>query len=113
DSVKSGDYFFVVKELCSHGKFEEATDKIISLKDINSKDTIEALKSLKLIRLLAKASNFVKKLRSQSLERSEEWRSFMKEFQLYLAYLDGDFNSVHKYIQLFRSRREPVAEFCA
>ncbi|CAJ0904481.1 2203_t:CDS:2, partial [Entrophospora sp. SA101] len=65
------------------------------------------------IRLLAKASNFVKKLRSQSLERSEEWRSFMKEFQLYLAYLDGDFNSVHKYIQLFRSRREPVAEFCA
>ncbi|CAJ0745543.1 7794_t:CDS:10 [Entrophospora sp. SA101] len=133
---KSGDYFFVVKELCSHGKFEEATDKIISLKDINSKDTIEALKSLKcflhlcrvniikdtmtntnakheVIRLLAKASNFVKKLRSQSLERSEEWRSFMKEFQLYLAYLDGDFNSVHKYIQLFRSCREPVAEFCA
>ncbi|CAJ0924352.1 22586_t:CDS:10 [Entrophospora sp. SA101] len=97
---KSGDYFSVVKELCSRGKFEEAADKIISLKNI-------------MIRLLAKASNFVKKLRSQSLERSEEWRSFMKEFQLYLAYLDGDFNSVHKYIQLFRSRREPVAEFCA
>ncbi|CAJ0757014.1 5561_t:CDS:10, partial [Entrophospora sp. SA101] len=130
---KGGQYFSVVKELCSRGKFEEAADKIIGLKDINSKDTIEALKHfLPLFRvniikdtmtntnskhevnkLLAKASDFVKKFKSQSLKKPEEWRNFMKEFQLYSAYLDEDLDTVHKCIQFFRSSKELVAEFCA
>ncbi|CAJ0924191.1 21211_t:CDS:10 [Entrophospora sp. SA101] len=125
-------YRSVARGLCSCGKFEEAIDNIIILKEANSED-LEVLKCiLHLCRvniikniltfsntkevvnsLFYMAKNFVKKFKSQLLEKSEQWKSLMKEIQLYSAYLNKDLNSANECIQFFRNNQEPVTEFCA
>ncbi|CAJ0759747.1 3823_t:CDS:10 [Entrophospora sp. SA101] len=132
ENLISTHYRSVARGLCSCGKFEEAINNIVILKEANSED-LEVLKCfLNLCRvniiknimtfsntkqevkkLISKANNFVKKFKSHLLEKSEQWESLMKEIQLYSAYLNKDLNSVNECIQFFRSNQEPVTEFCA
>nr|CAG8452440.1 146_t:CDS:10 [Entrophospora candida] len=132
ENLISTHYRSVSRGLCSCGKFEEAINNIVILKEANSED-LEVLKCfLNLCRvniiknimtfsntkqevkkLISKANNFVKKFKSQLLEKSEQWESLMKEIQLYSAYLNKDLNGVNECIQFFRSNQEPVTEFCA
>ncbi|RHZ88681.1 hypothetical protein Glove_21g295 [Diversispora epigaea] len=130
--VKNGHFSDAAKYLRSLGKFKEAA--IMSSNDLDKKENIiDALCYLlhlcrvnilvdtmnnkcahnELCKLLYDAIDIVKKVKSQSLKKSEEWYKLIEEFQLYSAYLEKDLSRVHKCIQFFQRRNDTIAEFRA
>ena len=64
-------------------------------------------------KLISKKDTIITKIKSESLKETDQWKSLMKKFQLYLAYLEKEPSKVHEYILFFRCRGELVDEFHA
>ncbi|POG66195.1 hypothetical protein GLOIN_2v1659127 [Rhizophagus irregularis DAOM 181602=DAOM 197198] len=62
---------------------------------------------------LSKINEFIVKMESQLIRKSEKWNDLMKEYNLYTAYLDKDINKTYECIQYFRRRKKLTIEFHA
>ncbi|CAG8439004.1 8533_t:CDS:10 [Acaulospora morrowiae] len=127
---KNGQFHEAAKDLCSRGKFEEASNEFIRS---NEKDDV--IESLKCILHLCRENvlknmtedpedsntrkelqNFVTKAKNIIESHSSEferWRVLTKEIQLYSSYLKGDLDEVRKGILFFQESKELVTEFRA
>ncbi|PKK63431.1 hypothetical protein RhiirC2_855013 [Rhizophagus irregularis] len=115
-----------------YGKFEEAVE--IYKKLINSYEDIKEIlefllyicrfnilnetmvpitDSSTLQQYLSKINEFIVKMESQLIRKSEKWNDLMKEYNLYTAYLDKDINKTYECIQYFRRRKKLAIEFHA
>ncbi|PKC15513.1 hypothetical protein RhiirA5_494516, partial [Rhizophagus irregularis] len=62
---------------------------------------------------LSKMNEFIVKMESQLIRKSEKWNDLIEEFNLYSANLDKDINKIHKCIQYFRRHNKLATEFYA
>ncbi|CAG8547507.1 18433_t:CDS:10 [Acaulospora morrowiae] len=127
---REGQFRDAAEELCSRGKFEEASD--VYIRSSENEDIIKSLQCLlhlcrtnilkntigdtmnpkareELQNIVSKAIN----LTTSRSVKSESWIILVEETQLYLSYLNENFDAVRKGIMAFKKYREPVAEFRA
>ncbi|CAG8702855.1 14626_t:CDS:2, partial [Acaulospora morrowiae] len=127
---REGQFRDAAEELCSRGKFEEASN--VYIRSSENEDIIESLQCLLHLcrtnilkntigdymnpEAREELHNFVSKaidLTKSRAVKSESWMILVEETQLYLSYLNKDFDAVRKGIMFFEKHREPVAEFRA
>ncbi|CAB4422241.1 unnamed protein product [Rhizophagus irregularis] len=116
----------------SYGKFEEAVEVYKKLIN-NYEDIKEILEFLLYIcrintlneimvsiadsstlqHYLSKMNEFIVKMESQLIRKSEKWNDLIEEYNLYTAYLDKDINKTYECIQYFRRRKKLATEFHA
>ncbi|CAB5211866.1 unnamed protein product [Rhizophagus irregularis] len=115
-----------------YGKFEEAVE--IYKKLINSYEDIKEIlefllyicrinilneimvsiaDSSTLQHFLSKMNEFIEKMESQLIRKSDKWNDLMEEYNLYTAYLDKDINKTYECIQYFRRHNKLATEFHA